>query len=177
MPPPQQTVGKTMFKLEPGWKPDTKPDPIAVIDTNKGTIKVRLFRQLAPITVANFIDIASKGFYNGLTFHRYEPGFCIQGGDPLGTGLGDYTDPATHQLRYVPLEVTTQLRHNAAGVVAMARAGQPDSGSCQFYITLGPKQQLDMHYSIFGGVVSGMEAVQALRKGDKINSISVQEAQ
>jgi cyclophilin family peptidyl-prolyl cis-trans isomerase len=176
MAPPQQTVGKTMFKLVE--KPDAnKPDPIAVIDTSKGVIKIRLFRQLAPITVANFIDIASKGFYNGLTFHRYEPGFCIQGGCPRGDGTGDYVDPVTHQLRYIPLEVSTQLRHNAAGVVAMARAGQPDSGSCQFYFTLAPKAQLDMHYAVFGGVLSGMEAVQALRKGDKINSISVQEAQ
>jgi cyclophilin family peptidyl-prolyl cis-trans isomerase len=77
----------------------------------------------------------------------------------------------------VPLEVSTQLKHNAAGVVAMARTAQPDSASCQFYITLAAKPGLDMQYSVFGGVLSGMDVVMNIRKGDKINSINVQETQ
>ncbi len=70
--------------------PDNRPDPLAVIETDKGNITIELFRKYAPKTVANFIDLASKGFYNGLTFHRVEPGFCIQGGDPRGDGFGVY---------------------------------------------------------------------------------------
>jgi cyclophilin family peptidyl-prolyl cis-trans isomerase len=166
----------SMFHL--ASKPDpSKPDPIAIIDTSKGTIKIRLFRRLAPITVANFVDLVSKGFYNGLTFHRIEPGFCIQGGCPTGTGQGSYIDPKTHLMRFLPLEVTGQLRHNAAGVVAMAHSQSLDSGSCQFYITMSPQPHLDGKYSIFGGVLSGMDVVSRIVKGDKINSISVQEIQ
>jgi peptidyl-prolyl cis-trans isomerase B (cyclophilin B) len=80
-------------------------------------------------------------------------------------------------MRFLPLEVTGQLRHNAAGVVAMAHSQSLDSGSCQFYITMSPQPHLDGKYSIFGGVLSGMDVVPRIVKGDKINSISVQEIQ
>ena len=153
-----------------------KPDPIAVIETEKGKIVIRLFRQYAPKTVANFIDLASKGFYNGLNFHRVEPGFCIQGGCPHGDGSGVYMEPGTQNIRMLPLEVSPNLKHNAAGVVAMARFPKnPNTGSCQFYITLSPQPKLDGQYSIFGGVVSGMDVCNAIVKGDKMVTISVQE--
>jgi cyclophilin family peptidyl-prolyl cis-trans isomerase len=153
-----------------------KPDPIATIETEKGNITIRLFRQYAPKTVENFIDLAGKGFYNGLIFHRVEPGFCIQGGDPNGNGSGVYFEPGTQNIRLIPLEVSSSLKHNAAGVVAMARFPKnPNTASCQFYITLAPQPKLDGSYSIFGGVTSGMEVVNAIAKGDKMLRVSVQE--
>lgn len=157
-------------------KPDPRrPDPFAIIDTNKGIIKIRLYRQLAPNTVANFVDLAGKGFYNGLAFHRVVPGFCIQGGDPSGLGAGSYIDPKTNLMRCLPLEVCAQLRHNVAGVVAMAHGPSPDSGSCQFYITLSPQPQLDGKYAIFGGVLTGIDVAAHIVKGDKIRQITVKE--
>src|SRR5688572_6139967 len=104
-------------------------DRTAVIETNKGTIKFRLYEEEAPITAGNFIELAQQGFYNGLTFHRVEPGFVIQGGDPNGNGTGG-------SKKTIPLEVKPNLKHDAAGVVAMARTSDPNSASCQFYITL-----------------------------------------
>ncbi len=172
----QGNPGAAMFKSESTPDPN-KADPIAIIDTDKGEITIRLFRKLAPVTCENFIDLVTKGFYNGLTFHRVEPGFCIQGGCPKGTGTGLYIPPGTSQPRFVPLEVSAQLRHNAPGVVAMARFGaSPNTASCQFYITLAPKPNLDNQYGIFGGVVSGMDVVNKIAKGDHIKSISVQES-
>ncbi len=151
-------------------------DPLAVLATTRGTITIRLFRQLAPRTTANFIELAQKGFYNGLTFHRVVPGFCIQTGCPKGDGTGSYIDPATNQPRLLPLELNPRLRHNAAGVVAMARFGNdPNSASSQFYITLSPQPRLDNKYAIFGGVVAGMDTVSQIGLEDKIITLSVQE--
>lgn len=173
----QGNPGAAMFR--PAVMPDpNKPDPIAIIETDKGNITIRLFRKLAPITSENFIDLVTKGFYNGLIFHRVEPGFCIQGGCPQGNGTGLYIPPGTGQPRFLPLEISPQLRHNSAGVVAMARFGSsPNTASCQFYITLGPKPNLDNQYAVFGGVLSGMDVVNRIAKGDHIKSISVQEQQ
>ena len=157
---------------------DNKPDPIATIETDKGNIVIRLFRQYAPKTTANFIDLAGKGVYNGLTFHRVEPGFCIQGGDPRGDGFGVYYEPGTQQPRILPLETNPYLKHNAPGVVAMAHFPKnPNTASCQFYITLAPEPQLDGDYSIFGGVIQGMDVVNKIAKGDKMNRVYVQEQQ
>lgn len=156
-------------------RPNT-PDPLAVIETSKGTITIRLFRGLAPRTVANFIELCQKGFYNGLSFHRVEPGFVIQTGCPIGDGTGSYIDPATNRPRYIALELNPRLRHNAAGVVAMARFGSnPNSASSQFYITLGAHANLDNKYAIFGGVVGGLDVVNAISKSDRIITIAVQE--
>jgi cyclophilin family peptidyl-prolyl cis-trans isomerase len=153
-----------------------KPDPMATIETDKGTIVIRLFRKLAPRTVASFIDIVNSGFYNGLSFHRVEPGFCIQGGDPRGDGSGVYFEPGGQQIRLLTLEANPLLKHNAAGVVAMAHFPRnPDTSSCQFYITLAPQPSLDGQYSIFGGVVGGMDVVKAIVKGDKIKQITIQD--
>jgi peptidyl-prolyl cis-trans isomerase B (cyclophilin B) len=155
-----------------------KPDPIAIVETDKGTIVIRLFRKLAPKTVTNFIDIANSGFYNGLRFHRVEPGFCIQGGDPQGDGSGVYVEPTSHQMRLLPLETSPSLKHNAPGVVAMAHFPRnPDTSSCQFYITLSPQPGLDGQYSIFGGVVNGMDVANKIAIGDKIRQITVREQQ
>jgi cyclophilin family peptidyl-prolyl cis-trans isomerase len=148
-------------------------NPVVEMDTTKGVVKVEIFEDNAPITAKNFLDLVGKGFYNGLIFHRYEPGFCIQGGDPKGVGTGGYVDPATGTERRIPLEVTPKLRHGEAGMLAMARSQDPNSASSQFYFTLGPASFLDGQYAVFGKVVSGLDVVKELRKGDKMNKVFV----
>jgi peptidyl-prolyl cis-trans isomerase B (cyclophilin B) len=147
----------------------------AIIETNKGTITIELHEDKAPITAGNFIDLVQRGFYDGLTFHRYEPGFVVQGGCPRGNGTGGFTDPQTGRERRIKLEVTPELKHGEAGGVAMARSQDPNSASCQFYITLGPAAFLDMNYAVFGRVVDGMEAVKQLRAGDSMKSVKIAE--
>ena len=139
----------------------------AVIETEKGTIKFQLEEELAPVTTGNFIGLTENGFYNGLTFHRVEPGFVIQGGCPEGTGYGGSD-------KKIPLEVTPNLRHGEAGAVAMARSQHPDSASSQFYITLGPAAFLDGQYAVFGRVTEGMDVVKQIRVGDKMTKVSIE---
>jgi cyclophilin family peptidyl-prolyl cis-trans isomerase len=143
------------------------------IETNKGVIDADLFVDETPITAGNFIDLVEKGFYDGLGFHRFEPGFVIQGGCPRGNGTGGYIDPETGKERRIKLEVKKELKHDSAGVLAMARSADPNSASCQFYITLAPAGFLDMNYAVFGRVTTGLETVQELRAGDKIKKITV----
>jgi peptidyl-prolyl cis-trans isomerase B (cyclophilin B) len=153
----------------------TYSDPTVVMETNKGTIKIRIFKNDAPITAGNFLDLVQRGFYNGLTFHRYEPGFCLQGGDPEGTGRGGFIDPATHRERTIKLEINPNLKHSEAGMVAMARSNDPNSASSQFYFTLGPASHLDGGYAVFGKVVEGLNVVKELRAGDKMTKVSMLE--
>src|SRR5215467_10011698 len=129
----------------------------ATLNTTQGIITFELYEDLAPVTAQNFIDLAEQGFYNGLTFHRYEPGFVIQGGDPQGNGLGGFVDPKTGRERTIPLEKNPKLNHDSAGVVAMARSENPNSASSQFYITLKPASFLDNPpgYAVFGHVTEG----------------------
>lgn len=160
----------------PATSNESRPDPLCVIETNKGVIMIRLFRKQAPRTVAHFMELVQAGFYNGLTFHRVEPGFVIQGGCPNGDGSGLYSDAKTGKPKMVALETSGQLSHNAPGVVALARFPKnPNSASCQFYITLQPQPRLDHQYSIFGGVLNGMDVVQHIQKGDKMISLSLRE--
>lgn len=153
----------------------TTNDPTVVVETTKGTIKIQVYKQDAPITASNFLDLVQRGFYNGLTFHRYEPGFVIQGGCPKGTGTGGFIDPTTNKERRIKLEVKPELKHDQAGMVAMARANDPDSASSQFYITLGAASFLNMQYAVFGKVVEGLEAAKQLRAGDKMTSVTILE--
>jgi peptidyl-prolyl cis-trans isomerase B (cyclophilin B) len=148
----------------------------AIIETSKGNITIELYEDKAPITAANFIDLVERGFYNGLKFHRYEPGFVIQGGDPRGDGTGGFSDPQTGRERRIKLEVSPELKHGAAGAVAMARSQDPNSASCQFYITLGPAAFLDMNYAVFGRVLDGMDAVKQIRAGEVMTSVKMDEA-
>lgn len=142
---------------------------IAVIETNKGTIRAELYTQDAPITSQNFIDLANGGFYNGLTFHRYEPGFVIQGGDPNGDGTGGSP-------RKIPLEISKKLTH-VKGALAMARTNDPNSASSQFYIALEDVHFLDGNYAVFGKVIGGMDVAGQLRAGDSMTRISIVEQQ
>ncbi len=156
----------------------TTTDPVVVMETTKGTIKVQIYKNDAPISANNFLDLVARGFYNGLSFHRYEPGFVIQGGCPQGSGRGGFIDPQTGKERRIQLEVNTQnpnLKHNVAGVLAMARSQDPDSASSQFYFTLGPASFLDNNYAVFGRVQDGLDIVQSLRAGDKMTKVSVLE--
>jgi peptidyl-prolyl cis-trans isomerase B (cyclophilin B) len=137
------------------------------LETEKGTIKFTLHEDKAPVTTANFVGLATTGFYDGLTFHRVEPGFVIQGGDPLGNGTGDSG-------KTIPLEIHPDLKHDRAGSVAMARSQDPDSASCQFYITLAPTPFLDKNYAVFGHVTEGQNVVDAIRRGDKITKVTVE---
>lgn len=145
---------------------DMAENPTAVILTNKGEFRFELYEKRAPATVANFIELAESGFYDGLTFHRYEPGFVIQGGDPLGTGMGGSD-------KTIPLEIHPELKH-IEGAIAMARSQDPDSASSQFYVTLAEAHFLDGNYAVFGQVTNGMDVVQSLRAGDKMEKVSIE---
>lgn len=140
----------------------------ATFETTKGTIIAELAETDAPGTTANFIELAQKGFYDGLTFHRHVPGFVVQGGDPSGDGTGGSG-------KHIKLEVTPNLKHDAPGVLAMARSQSPDSASSQFYFTLAAAPHLDMGYAVFGRVTQGVENVLALRVGDKMTSVTISE--
>ena len=129
-------------------------NPTAVFVTNMGTFEIELYADKAPNTVANFVELASKGFYDGVIFHRVIDGFMIQGGDPEGTGRGGpgYT---------IKDEFGEGLKHNSEGILSMANAG-PDTGGSQFFITLAPTPWLDGHHAIFGKVTKGMEVVREI---------------
>src|SRR5215210_7670661 len=125
--------GATVFNLDKS-EGGTMANRKAIIETSKGRITIELYEDKAPATAANFIDLVERGFYNGLKFHRYEPGFVIQGGDPQGDGTGGFRDPETGRERRIKLEVSPELKHGEAGALAMARSQDPNSASCQFYI-------------------------------------------
>jgi len=139
----------------------------AVMHTNKGDINLRLFADKAPVTVANFVNLAKKGYYNGLTFHRVIPDFMIQGGCPLGAGTGG---PGYH----FENECTPELKHDAPGKLSMANAGPGTNGS-QFFITHVETPWLDGLHTVFGEVLdSGDQAVvDAIVVGDVIESVQL----
>ena len=127
---------------------------VVTFDTDKGIIRIELFADRVPRTVANFEKLAGQGYYDGLTFHRVIKNFMIQGGCPLGTGTGGpgYTFPD---------EFHKDLKHDGPGVLSMANAGANTNGS-QFFITLAATPWLDNKHSIFGEVVEGMDVVEKI---------------
>jgi peptidyl-prolyl cis-trans isomerase B (cyclophilin B) len=138
----------------------------ATIKTTKGSIKLALEPEKTPVTVANFVNLAQKGFYNGVTFHRVIPNFMIQGGDPTGTGAGgpgyrfeDEFDPS--------------LKHTGPGILSMANAGPGTNGS-QFFITHVATPWLDGKHTVFGHVIEGQKVVDSIAQGDKIESVTVE---
>jgi len=126
----------------------------AKFQTNHGAFTIELFEEQAPKTTGNFIDLAEKGFYNGLVFHRVIESFMIQGGCPSGTGTGGpgYT---------IPDEFHAELRHDGVGVLSMANSG-PNTGGSQFFITLEATTWLDGKHAVFGKVTEGLDVVQAI---------------
>ena len=159
-----------MYSEPPEMQIDSGKSYVATISTAKGDIVVQLDASAAPLTVNNFVSLARQGFYDKLTFHRVEPGFVIQGGDPTGTGAGGpgYTVPAEIQLPHIEGAIATARQSDQ---VNPTRAS---SGS-QFYITLAPTPFLDEGYTAFGHVVEGMEVVQSIAIGDVIEKITITE--
>ncbi len=139
---------------------DPKALPRVLLRTTKGDILLELFEDQAPNTVANFIHLVEKGFYNGLTFHRVIPGFVAQGGDPQGTGKGGpgYTIPDEHK--------RPDARRHYWGSVAMARTSEPNSAGSQFYIAYKRLPALDGAYTVFGRVIRGMDVALRLNPQD-----------
>ncbi len=136
-----------------------------LVKTSKGDIAGTLFATKAPITVANYLNLAQRGYYNGLTFHRVIPDFMIQGGDPTGTGRGGpgYTFED---------EVRTGLKHDKPGIFSMANAGPGANGS-QFFVTHVVTPWLDGKHTVFGEVTKGQDVVLAIRQGDSISTIEI----
>lgn len=150
----------------------TADDPVVELVTTRGKIYIQVFYNVVPRTGANFLDLVERGAYDGTIFHRIEK-WCIQGGDPTGSGRGNFIDPETGKPRFVPLEIHRMLRHNRPGVVAMARSNHPDSASCQFYITKQAINQLDNRYAIFGRVLGNLGPVMNMQRGDQIVSARI----
>ena len=141
-------------------------DVAAVMKTTKGDIRIALFPAEAPLTVANFVNLAQRGYYDGLKFHRVIANFMVQGGDPTGTGRGgpgyNFAD-----------EFSPSRRHDTAGTLSMANAGPGTNGS-QFFITHGPTPHLDDVHSVFGKVSSGQDVVGAIAQGDAITTVVIE---
>ena len=137
----------------------------ANFDTDRGQIRVELAPEKAPLTVASFVNLARRGFYNGLSFHRVINDFMIQGGCPQGTGTGGpgykFEDEANNGLRH------------ERGVLSMANAG-PNTNGSQFFITHVATPWLDGKHTVFGKVVSGLDVVDAVKQGDTIKSVTIE---
>lgn len=169
---------------EPSYIPNG--EEVAIIKTNKGDIVIQLAGKDAPIHVGNFIELANKGFYDGLKFHRYVPNFVIQGGCPntrgksaeevisgAETGIGGFgTGGPGYTIRE---EYTTNPNnHHKDGTLAMARSQMPNSAGSQFYLCLGPQEFLDPNYTVFGQTIAGLDVIKELRVGDDIIEIEIQ---
>ena len=140
----------------------------AVITLENGnSIRIEFYTADAPKTVENFVTLAKKGFYDGLTFHRVVPDFVVQGGCPKGNGTGG----PGYQIK-----AEFNKQKHLRGSVAMARSQHPDSAGSQFYITYGATPHLDDNYTVFGKVVSGMEHVDRIKQGDRMKTVTIEEA-
>jgi peptidyl-prolyl cis-trans isomerase B (cyclophilin B) len=140
---------------------------IAEIYTAKGLLKAELYEKETPITVNNFVTLAKKGFYDGLNFHRVLPGFVIQGGCPEGTGRGG---PGYK----IPCETSAERQFHDRGVLSMAHAG-PNTGGSQFFVVLSRSStaHLDRAHTCFGKVFEGLELLDDIKQGDKIEKIVI----
>ena len=162
---------------ESGVAPPTQADADAVaglnlvaeIETTRGLIRLELFAEDAPLTVANFKNLADGGFYDGIVFHRVIPDFMVQTGDPTGTGRGG---PG---YRFDDEDSAMQLRHDGPGVLSMANAG-PNTNGSQFFITHVATPWLNGGHAVFGRVLEGQDVVDAIQQGDVMTSVRVVEA-
>jgi peptidyl-prolyl cis-trans isomerase B (cyclophilin B) len=142
-------------------------DLAAIIKTNKGNIRLNLFAEKVHLTVGNFVNLAQRGYYDGLIFHRVIENFMIQGGCPLGVGNGG----PGYQFED---EIVAELRHYKPGILSMANAG-PNTNGSQFFVTHVPTDWLDGKHTVFGEVSStdDQKVVNAIKQGDKIESITI----
>jgi len=136
-----------------------------ILKTSRGSIEGTIFASKVPMTAANFLNLAKRGYYNGIKFHRVIPNFMIQGGDPTGSGMGGpgykFGD-----------EIHPALKHTKPGLFSMANAGPGTNGS-QFFITHVPTPHLDGKHAVFGEVTKGQDVVNAVKQGDTITSIEI----
>ncbi|NHK29808.1 MAG: peptidylprolyl isomerase [Asgard group archaeon] len=141
----------------------------AILETSKGTIEIELFDEETPNTVKSFVSLIEKGFYDGLTFHRFVEDFVIQGGDPKGTGTGG---PGYQ----IPCEVNAPKQVHNIGALSMAHAGRNTGGS-QFFIVLNDKncRHLNRNHTVFGQAIKGLDVIKQIRQGDKINKATVKD--
>lgn len=159
--PPAETE-----EIAADWQGHEVPDGQlhVLLVTDQGRIFLELFPEIAPVTVASFVNLAQRGFYDGLTFHRVMPGFMAQGGDPTGTGEGG---PGY----LFENECVPEVRFNKAGVLGMAKTPQPRTNGSQFFITYGPQPYLNGLHTIFGQVLEGQDVVGRLKNGSVIQKI------
>ncbi len=148
----------------------------AEIHTPKGVMKVEFFEEDAPKTVENFVKLAKEGFYNGLAFHRVIPNFVIQGGCPFSRDLNDRRVGTGGPGYSIDCELKGDNQYHDRGVLSMAHAGRNTGGS-QFFICHGRENtaHLDRNHTVFGKVVEGLEVIDAIRAGDRIDSIIINE--
>ena len=139
----------------------------ATVETTKGDIVLELYPRHAPKTVNNFVFLAKEGFYDGVTFHRVIENFVIQGGDPDGTGRGGPGYSFEDEVKDNPLK-------HEKGVISMANAG-PNTNGSQFFITHSPQPHLNGRHTVFGKVVEGIETVHAIRQGDRMTKLTIEE--
>ena len=151
----------------PEMQIDTSKKYMAEIETNKGVIELELFPNHAPKTVNNFVFLAGKGFYDGISFHRVISNFMIQGGDPTGTGAGGPGYTFEDEVADNPLTHET-------GVISMANAG-PNTNGSQFFITYSPQLHLNGKHTVFGKVVGSQDVVDSIRQGDKMERVKISE--
>lgn len=158
-------VGLLLLGIQSITDAGEKKSPRAVIEMDAGKIVIEFYEQDAPETVANFVKLAKKGFYDGLSFHRVVPGFVVQGGDPKGDGTGGPGSTIKDEFN---------SRKHLTGTVAMARTPAPNSAGSQFYICLGPQPALDGKYTVFGQVIDGMDIVIKIKRGDIMKKVTVE---
>lgn len=159
---PRFSLGSDAAPAEPA----AMPELTATLHTSRGDIQVELYPEDAPVTVANFVFLAQRGFYDDTTFHRVIADFMIQGGDPTGTGRGG---PGYR----FENECKPNRTHDAPGVLSMANAG-PNTNGSQFFVTHVATPWLDGKHTVFGKVTSGQEVVNAVQQGDTIEGIEIQ---
>jgi len=171
----EQAVTQPVEEEKPLYVATYQPNgnEIAVITTDKGVIRFKFYPDEAPNHVASFIELALQGFYDGTKFHRVEPGFVIQGGDPLSKT--DNPRVGTGGPGYFLAAEFSGLQH-LDGTVSMARAQDPNSAGSQFFICLGPQPFLDGQYTVFGQVIEGMDVVRAIEPGDVKRSVTIENA-
>ena len=145
------------FATPPAMAIDPAKSYVAVLETDKGTIRIKLLPDIAPQTVNSFVFLTRQGYFDGVTFHRVLPGFVAQGGDPTGTGRGGPGYRLPDEFSDRPID---------KGTVAMANTGQPNSGGSQFFITYSRQPDLDGKYTVFGEVTEGMDVVEKLTPRD-----------
>jgi peptidyl-prolyl cis-trans isomerase B (cyclophilin B) len=160
-------MAKKQWNSSPAMQIDQQKIYRITMETNRGAIELELYSLHAPKTVNNFVFLVREGFYDGVLFHRVIPDFVIQGGDPTGTGRGGPGYQFEDECAGNPLI-------HERGVISMANAG-PNSNGSQFFITHSPQPHLNGKHTVFGKVVKGLEVVDAIKQGDKMERVTVSE--